>query len=536
MDGLNNFIKNIGVTRLIAMGLVTVMLIGFMLAISSRLSQQNMGLLYGGLEPAEASEVVNRLSAMNVNFELRGESQIYVPQSQVGLLRLQMAGEGLVGSSTTGYEIFDNTSSFGTTALVQDINARRALEGELARTITSIPVVKGARVHIVLPKRQLFSRNQVEATASVTLNLANRRLEEEQVSSIVHLVAAAVPDLSPKRVTVVDNRGNLLSSDTSKESESGTGGSAAAKFRDRLENEYEASIVRMLERVVGQGNVIAQVSADVNFDRVEENAEIFNPDQQVARSEQLIEEQSQSENTEPGPPAGLAANVPGQDPQGFQVSRSESDGRMEETINYEISRTVRTFVREGGKIENLSVAVLVEGDYTTVDGEEQYVPMADATREKLQALVMRSIGFDAERGDKIELIDMPFEAMEGADMYEPPLFTRDDILRLTEYGLLFAGLVMILLFVVRPILKASQKANQAEKTAANMQNLEPAGKKGAGGGIEAEGSDEETMIDLAKVEGRVRQSTIKKVTEIIDNNPDQSVSVIRSWLAPEATP
>lgn len=534
MNGFNNFIKNIGVTRLIAMGLVTVMLVGFMLAISSRLSQQNMALLYGGLEASEASEVVNRLSAMNVNFELRGDSQIYVPRSEVGMLRLQMAGEGLVGNSTTGYEIFDNTSSFGTTALVQDINARRALEGELARTIVSIPVVKGARVHIVLPKRQLFSRNQVKATASVTLNLGNRILAEEQVNSVVHLVAAAVPDLDPKSVTVVDNRGNLLSSDTS-QSENTAASGAAAKFRERLENEYESSIVRILERVVGQGNVIAQVNADVNFDRVEENAEIFNPEQQVVRSEQRMEEQRQAENTEPGPPAGLAANVPGQDPQGFQVSRSESDGRTEETINYEISRTVRTFVREGGEIENLSVAVLVEGDYTTVDGEEQYVPMADLTREKLQALVMRTIGFDEERGDKIELIDMPFEAIEGAEMYEPPFLSRDDILRLTEYGLLFTGLAMILLFVVRPILKASQKASQAEKTAAQMQNLEPATSKGDGG-IEAEGSDEETMIDLAKVEGRVRQSTIKKVTEIIDNNPDQSVSVIRSWLAPEATP
>ena len=531
MDGFNSFIKNIGVARLIAMGLVFIMLVGFMLAVSSRLSQQNMALLYGGLEASEASEIVNRLAALDVKYEVRGENQIYVPQARVGVLRLQMAGEGLVGNSTTGYEIFDNTSSFGTTALVQDINARRALEGELARTIVSIPVVKGARVHIVLPKRQLFSRNQTEASASVTLNIGSRMLEDEQVNSIVHLVAAAVPDLSPKKVTVVDNRGNLLSSDTSASEETGTN-SAASRFRTKLEAEYEASITRLLERVVGQGNVIAKVNADVNFDRVEENAEIFNPEQQVVRSEQRMEEQSNAENTEPGPPAGLSANVPGQDPQGFQVSRTESDGRTEETINYEISRTVRTFVREGGEIENLSVAVLVEGDYTTIDGEEQYVPMADVTREKLEALVKRAIGFSEKRGDTIELIDMPFEAIEGADMYEPPLFTREDILRLTEYGLLFAGLLLILLFVVRPILKASQKANQAERNAANMQNLEASPK----GDSIAEGVEEETMIDLAKVEGRVRESTIKKVAEIIDNNPEQSVSVIRSWLAPESTP
>lgn len=530
MDGFNNFLKNIGVARLITMGLVTVMLIGFMLAITARLGQQNMALLYGGMEAKEASAIVNRLAAMGVAHEVRGESQIFVPQARVGMLRLQMAGEGLVGSSTTGYEIFDNTSSFGTTALVQDINARRALEGELARTIVSIPVVKGARVHIVLPKRQLFSRNQTEASASVTLNLGSRMLEAEQIDSILHLVAAAVPDLSPKRVTVVDNRGNLLSSGKGEDKES-AGSSAAAKFREKLEAEYETSIVRILERVVGQGNVIAQVNADVNFDRVEENAEIFNPEQQVVRSEQRSEAQSNAENTEPGPPAGLAANVPGQNPTGFQVSRTESDGRTEETINYEISRTVRTFVREGGEIETLSIAVLVEGDYATIDGEEQYVPMTDANRQKLEALVRRAIGFNEERGDKIELIDMPFEAIEGAEMFEPPLLSREDILRLIEYGLLFTGLLLILLFVVRPILKASQKASKAEN-AAQMRDLEGQPK----GDNIAKAAEEETMIDLAKVEGRVRESTIKKVASLIESNPEDSVSVIRGWLAPEATP
>ncbi len=506
------------------MGLVTVLLIGFMLAISSRVSHQDMSLLYGGLEVKEASDIVNRLAALGVKHEIRGDSQIYVPQKQVGTLRLQIAGEGLVGSSSTGYEIFDDTSSFGTTSLIQNINARRALEGELARTITSLPVVKAARVHIVMPKRQLFSRNQTKASASVTLNIGSRSLEEDQINGMVQLVAAAIPDLSPNNVTIIDNRGKLLSSGKGEPGVSSNGNSPSVMFRTKLEQEYEASITRILEPVVGQGRVSAKVSATVNFDRIEENSEIFNPEQQVVRSEQRVEEESKSENTEPGAPAGLAANVPGQNPQGFQVSRTENDGRIEETVNYEISRTVRHFIREGGSIDKLSVAVLVEGNYVTIDGESQYVPITDENKQKLEALVRRSIGFSESRGDKIELIDMQFRAIEEVEMFEPPLLSKSDIMRLIEYGLLFIGLLMIILFVVKPILKAAHVQADAEQVPASssQDDADSIAQKEA-----------ETMIDLAKVEGRVRESTIIKATEIIDANPEQSVAVVRSWLTPE---
>lgn len=525
METLSNIIKTLGVGRLVTMAIVLILLIGMMIAVSSRVADQNLGLLYGGLETQEAGEIVNRLDAMGVKYEIRGDSQIFVPQDRVGRLRMQLASEGLVGSSTTGYEIFDEASSFGTTALVQDINARRALEGELARTITSLPVVKGARVHIVMPERQLFSRTQTKATASVTIDLGNRMLEETQIRGIVQMVAAAVPDLNPENVTVVDNRGDLLSA-SGGTGKNQAGSSPADRFRNKLENEYEQRITQMLERVVGRGSVSAKVSAEVNFDRVEENSEIFNPEEQVARSEQLIEERTQREQTQPGAPAGLAANVPGgADDGGTQVGSQEDITRLEETINYEISRTVRNLVREGGEVESLSVAVLVEGDYVNVDGEQQYVPISDERRQQLEALVRTAIGFDAGRGDKIELIDMPFKAMEEVEMVEPPLLSKEDIMRLIEYGLLFLGFIVVMVFVVRPVLKAVRPP-EPEKPVRTEGDSDDE--------IEA-GDENETMIDLAKVEGRVRESTIKKVTEIIDSNPEQSVAVVRSWLSPEST-
>ena len=526
MESLTNIIKTLGVSRLVTMAVVLILLIGMMIAVSTRVADQNMSLLYGGLEAREAGEIATRLDAMAVKYNVRGDSQIFVPQDQVGRLRMQLASEGLVGNSTAGYEIFDETSSFGTTALVQDINARRALEGELARTITSLPVVKGARVHIVMPERQLFSRNQTEATASVTINLANRLLEDGQIQGIVQMVAAAVPNLSPNNVTVVDNRGKLLSA-LGETGGQQSGGSPADQFRKKLEDEYAQRIIQMLERVVGRGAVSAKVSARVNFDRVEENSEIFNPDEQVARSEQVSEQRTENERVAPGAPAGLAANVPGgAEDGGTQITRSE-DVTFDETINYEISRTVRNLVREGGEVEGLSVAVLVEGDYITVDGERQYVPLSNERKQQLEALVRTAIGFDVGRGDEIELIDMPFKEMEEIEMVEPPLLSKEDILRLIEYGLLFLGFIMIMLFVVRPVLKAVKPPAPAER---------PVNTGKSSGDVEVEENEGETMIDLAKVEGRVRESTINKVAEIIDSNPEQSVSVLRGWLSPDASP
>ena len=524
MDGLTKFIKTIGLGRLVSMMVVLIITVGLMTVVSSRLGHQGMRLLYGGLQTQETSAIVTKLDSLGVPYEIRGDSQVFVPQDQVGTLRIQLAGEGLVGSSTSGYEIFDNASSFGTTALVQNINARRALEGELARTITSLPVIKGARVHVVLPKRQLFSRNQTPPTASVTLDLGSRQLEGGQIDGIVHMVAAAVPNLKASNVTVVDNLGNLLSS-SSHSSPNNASASPADMFRQKLETEYADKVTKMLERIVGPGRTSVKVSADVNFDRVEENSEIFDPNQQVPRSQQVTENRTERQDIRPGAPAGLAANVPGQGNDGTQIGSNETTTRTEETTNFEISRTVRNFSREGGEIKKLSIAVLLEGDYVTVDGEQQYTPLDDDRRNQLEALVKTAIGFNEERGDQIELIDMPFKAIEEIEMVEEPFLSKADIINLVEYGLLFLGFILIMFMVVRPLLAAMQTAFPAEAP-------EPVAAAPDGDSIAAE--QPENMIDLEKVEGRVRESTLKKVNEIVDTSPDQSVSVVRSWMSPES--
>lgn len=526
MDNIMNIIRNLGTTRLITIAVITVFMLGFFFTVLNRVNTPNMSLLYGNLEAAEAGQIVNRLQALNVPYEVRGESQIWVPDNIAAQMRLQMAGEGLVGGSTRGYEIFDNGSSFGTTSLVQDINARRALEGELARTITSMPAIRSTQVHLVMPKRELFSRSQTKPTAAVKVDTSDRVLSEEQVNAIVHLVAAAVPDLSPESVTLVDQRGKLLSSGKAGQSVAGAL-DANSKYRANLEGRLEQQLTDMLTRVVGAGKVSVQVTADINFDRVEENAELFDPEQQVARSEQRSEERRNAQSTQPTPPVGLSANVPGQNPEGYSVGQSENTIHENETVNYEISRTVRRSVREGGSVKRLSVAALVEGNYADVDGERQYVPLTEETRQKLTTLIRSAIGFDEERGDTVQVVDMPFEGLPTEEAYVEPFLSKAQIMRLIEYGLLFTGLLVMVFFVLRPILKAAQKGGQQKAAAEAVAT--------GGGAAAVHTLDEaETMIDLDKVEGRVRESTVRKVGEIIEAYPEESINVIRGWMAPEA--
>lgn len=524
MDTLVTLFRNLGPTRLATMAFVIVLMAGFFFTVMTRLNAPTMALLYGSLEPQQASQIVDRLAAENIPYEIRGESSIYVPDTQVGQLRLKIAGSGLVGASSAGYEIFDKSSGFGTTSLVQNINARRVMEGELARTIQSLPAVRAARVHLVLPTRQLFSREETQPSASVWVNLSDRVLSAEQIQSITHLVAAAVPNLTPDKVTVVDNRGNLLSKGEGKDSSAATLDASTA-YRKKVETDYALQLTRMLERVVGEGKVNVQVTADVNFDRVEENAEIFDPEGQVVRSEQRSENALNSQATDSNPPVGLSSNVPGQNPQGSSVTNRENENRVDETINYEISKTIRRQVREGGNVRRLSVAVLVEGKTEGTGAEAKYVPLSAEETEKMRTLVRSAIGFDANRGDTVEIIDMPFSPVVEPAPEKEPLLTKAEIMQMVEYGLMLLGLLMMFLFVIRPISKALRQG--AQQTAANQEAA-------ALGVVNTAADESETMIDIAKVEGRVRESTIRKVAEIVEKHPDESVNVIRQWMTPEA--
>ena len=300
---LTEILRNLGPVRIAAMSAAALVILGFFIFVITRVSSTEMSLLYGDLDTGDSSEIVSSLEQQGIPFELRNNGrQIYIPSENVQRVRLSLAENGLPTGGSLGYEIFDRSGNLGTTNFVQNVNLVRALEGELARTIRSFDTIDGARVHLVLPRRELFSRETRSPSASVVIkSRGNRRLENSQVRAIQNLVASAVDGLTPGRISIVDDKGNLLAQ--SQDSTDGIGSTATLE-EARLEAQarLRGNIERLIERIVGLGKVRAEVSVDMNFDRVTESDETYDPLWQVERSTQRISENSKelegnSENT-----------------------------------------------------------------------------------------------------------------------------------------------------------------------------------------------------------------------------------------------
>ncbi len=565
MNSLLETLKNLGPARLGMMAAVSAGIIAFFIYLTSRLASPEMSLLYGELDAQDSGQIIARLEQMNVPYRLGEEGgKIFVPQDQVGRTRVVMAEDGLPSGGSIGYEIFDRSEGLGTTNFVQNINHVRALEGELARTIRSVSSVKQARVHLVLPRRELFSRDRQDPSASIVLMLGgNRTLDRQQVTSIQHLVAAAVPGLKPTMVSIIDDKGNLLARGTEEGDVSQTA-TRAEEMRVGYESRLVRTIEELLARSLGPGNVRAQVSAEMDFDRITENAEIFDPDGQVVRSTQVVEEQASNQD---GAPAGVTVgnNLPDALPELDTGSGSQSStSRTEETVNYEITKTVKTHIREAGMVRRLSVAVMVNGTLVQdADGNTTYEPRGAEELEKITALVRSAVGYDEERGDTIEVVEMPFiEVAEAEGLIDEGFLglTKADLMRIAELLVLGVVAVLVLLLVVRPLLGRLLEVDE-ESLADGSPGMLPDGspqpaligpdgqevprlpgdpstvvatRVGEGGGSEKNIANEiDQMIDLNQVEGRVRASSVKKIGEIIENHPEEAVGIIRGWLHAE---
>lgn len=530
MEALLNSFRSLGPARILALFIgisATVAISGMVI---NRLNAPGLALLYGGLNTQEAAAITQYLDSQNINYETRGEGSVYVPADNVGQLRLQVAGQGLVGGSNAGYELFDNASSFGTTNFVQNLNAKRALEGELARTIATIPAVTGARVHVVLPKQTLFSSQSIAPSAAVALNVGNRKLEEAQVESIAQLVAAAVPGLTNEGITVIDQRGTLLFDGRNQK----PGLAQASGMRLEIEKGLESSLIMMLEKVVGLGKVAVHVTADVNTDTVQENSEIYDPTQQVVRSEQTTESTASSSGGGAGGVAGIAGNIPGGEGASAGGGNNSAENRTETTTNYEVGKTLRQMTRNGGDIRKLSVAVLLEGRVTeNQNGEPTYTPFTDEQISRFRRLVEAAVGFDASRGDKIDIADMQFSAPPEAPAVEEPFMTKAQLLVFGEYALLLVAMLVMALMVVRPTINLMLGAMSTRLPPEPLPPLPSGGPLGGGGGggFNPDIGGGESTIDIKQVQGRVRESSVKKVNEIIDQHPEESLNVVRGWMA-----
>ncbi len=561
MDSLIETLKNLGPGRLAMMLLTFFGLLIFFIFIAVRSSAPSLTLLYGGLSSTDATEMAAKLENAGVTYSLSEDgTKISVPHKDVAKSRLLLAQEGLPHQGSMGYEIFDQKQSFGATSFQQNINALRALEGELARTISTIDQVKGARVHLVLPTRELFSREQQPASASVFLNLRNSAgIGQEQVQAIQHLVASAVPQLKPSRVAIIDQGGNLLA-----RGEDDSDASATARNSADLRQTYELRLTRSIEdmvgRIVGYGKVRANVTADMNFDTVTQNKESYDPDQQVVRSTQTVEDNSADNSGATNSTVAVQNNLPGLPNNASSTTPGGSKtARNEETTNYEIGKTVENMVRESGSVQKLSIAVLVDGSYVTDTAAQKpkdakadwqapkkYMPRTKDELDQISTLVKSAVGYDEKRGDKVEVVNMPFAE---SDTYDTPLkddtlfgFAKADLLGVAETLTLSVVAVLIILLVLRPLAVhfavstrnaiASAQDDQSLLPGSQQQQLPGSPVTGMLGGPQSQ-SELESMIDMSSVEGKVKASSVQKISELVTNHPNETVSVIRQWMSQE---
>jgi flagellar M-ring protein FliF len=504
-----------------------------------------MSLLYSNLDLREAGTITQALDQAGVKYELRGDgSTILVSRDKVASARLMLAGKGLPTASSVGYEIFDTQSALGQTDFVQQLNMKRATEGELARTIRALDGVTFARVHLALPERQLFQDSPDQASASVTIGVGAREPSTDQVHAVQNLIAGAVPDLKPERVVVIDQHGKTLSA----EGDSSLGGKAAQDAKAAIEEGVRARIKNLIEGVVGAGKARVQVSADVDMAQVTTQEEKYDPDGQVVRSTQSNE--TSAKDNQGGASTGAASastNIPGStnstspsNPNGSENTGTES------TTNYEISKTTTTQVQQPGTIKRLSVAVAVDG-VTAVGKDGKPGPYSARSAEEMQHLndlVKAAMGFSTDRGDQLQVVNVRFadaEDGEGVSAASPLMgFDKNDVMRSIELGVLALVAILILFFVLRPLIRSA--AAGAQMIAAGGQGMITTRvvttsdgqtttlDAATGQPLALAGPDIEQKIDIARIEGQVKASSIKRISEFVDKHPEESVSILRSWL------
>jgi flagellar M-ring protein FliF len=551
---VNEFLQQlsrIGPARLIVMFGVAAGVAGALMVVSMGIGGANRQLLYSGLEMTEATAMAQRLDQSGVGYEFSaGGTALLVDTDQVLEARMMLSSEGLPSSGSVGYEIFDRQDGFGATQFVQNVNRVRALEGELARTIRSLDGVAAARVHLALPERRLFDRAAEQPKASVWIALRQGDLAARHARAIRNLVAGAVPGLSGSAVTILDEEGRLLARGDGGE-EDGAYSMALEERRAEIEDRMRRRVVDLIESVVGRGAVEVQVSAEINRERITESSELYDPSGQVVRSTSTIEESSNESDRERDGAVSASAAIPdGADTEAEGRTTQAAAVRTEETTNFEISRTTRTQVREGGEVQRISVAVVVDG-VTSVDdaGETTWEPRTAEELERIAALTRTAIGFNEQRGDAVEVANVRFartpvpDAATGAP--SPFQLDKNDLMRGAELLVLTIVAAMIIFLVARPLLKSipasapgvlaiagapAAGASQATITEAETLSLTGGKSEDAPKVKQSLPPPEDERINVAQIEGQVRASSVRKVAEIVEAHPEDSVAILRTWL------
>lgn len=537
LQGLVAFLKGLGASRLMAMVAVTAALIGFFAFVIMRVTTPQMTTLFTDLSIEDSSGIIKDLERQAIPFELRNEGAlIMVPKDKVTRLRMKLAEAGLPKGGGVGYEIFDKSDALGTTSFVQNINHLRALEGELARTIRGIDRIQAARVHLVLPERPLFSREAPEPSASIVVRVRGA-LEPQQIRAIRHVVASAVNGLKPQRVSIVDEAGQLLADGAKGDADNAIGDERRAAFEKRMRNQVEA----IISSVVGAGRARVQLSADFDYNKITETSDKYDPEGRVLRSSQTREESSAT--AENGGQVTVNNELPGNANKDAAAVARDQSKKTEETNNYEISRTTKTEVTEVGRVNRISVAVLVDGSYTKNEkGEQVYQERSKEQLDRIATLVRSAIGFDQKRGDQVEVVNLKFaEAPVVPPVAEPSgllgmlQFTKDDVMYVIELGVMMLLGLVVLFMVIRPLVKRIL-ASETVPALANEAGALPALTDGSGDatGQSLVPGQLPSAIDIAQVQGQVHAQSVHRVGELAERNPNETANIVRQWLTEPA--
>jgi flagellar M-ring protein FliF len=540
LQGLFDFLKGLGAARLMAMIAVTAALIGFFAFVIMRVTTPQMTTLFTDLSLEDSSGIIKDLERQGIPYELRNEgSVILVPRDKVTRLRMKLAEGGLPKGGGVGYEIFDKSDALGTTSFVQNINHLRALEGELARTIRAIDRIQAARVHLVLPERPLFARETPEPSASIVVRVRGA-LEPQQIRAIRHLVASSVNGLKPQRVSIVDESGQLLADGAGNDVDQAVGDERHASFEKRMRKQVED----IVSSVVGTGRARVELSADFDYNKITQTSDKFDPEGRVLRSSQTREESSAT-----GVDNGQVTvnnELPGNQQNNNPPNTHDQSKKTEETNNYEISRTTKTEVTEAGRVNRISVAVLVDGAYSKNDkGELVYKERSKEELDRIAALVRSAIGFDQKRGDQVEVVNLKFaEAPQIAPIAEPTgflgmlQFTKDDVMYVIELGVMMLLGLVVLFMVVRPLVKKILSSEEiaaltAAVTAPALEDnsAQTAGVASMSGALIPGINSTAHAIDVAQIQGQVHAQSVHRVGELAERNPNETVSIIRQWLS-----
>lgn len=514
-------------------------------------SQPDYGLLFADLSPGDAQNIVEKLKTANVPYSLtNGGTTINVPHDRISELRLQMAGEGAISGGHVGFDLFDKTS-FGATDFAQQVNYRRAIEGELAKTLEGMDEVESARVHITPKKESVFAEKEEGAKASVMVKVRqNKELSSERSDAIVSLIASSIEGLDPSRISVMDTRGRLLvAAGTGRNDPSNSAGAFQAQLeaKQKYEAENAARIITLLEPVVGESRVRADVSADLDFSHVEQSEEKYDPQSQVVRSQQTSQEarNSTSSGRGNGGVAGARSNNPAtQASPAPNPSQVTGDQRNTSTVNYEIDKTVKKTVGGGGRVNRMTVSVVV--DHKKVNDVD--VARTSEELRQIQDLVSAAVGINAERGDSVVVQTMPFDKPAAADATAAPFLERNKQLvsNATKYGALIVVAILLLLFAIRPALKALKTASRPAETPELLGDGNTSGdRRGlALGPADLPAQDTAQMMTVGELQAQMEagtdgnpgtkmqrvESIRKQLVEQSMTDPDMVVNTMRGWL------